>query len=247
MVTGMDSFLEKFRDFPGCYTIIGGAACDILMSDAELPFRATKDIDMILVLEDNYKDFVRALWEYLREGGYRYGWKTSSTPHFYRFTDPNPGYPAIIELFSRNPGYDLDENSAVMPLHIDDSISSLSAIILDDEYYTFMKQGRTTVNGASVLRAEYLIPFKMFAWLDFVRQKEQGNHVDARDLRKHKLDVFRLLQIVPANARVASSARIQENIRTFLAAMAEEELPLRQIGVPLSKQEALTLLKGVYL
>lgn len=41
MVNGMESFREKFRDYPDCYTVIGGAACDILMAEAELNFRAT--------------------------------------------------------------------------------------------------------------------------------------------------------------------------------------------------------------
>ena len=33
------------------YAIIGGTACDILLTEAELQFRATKDIDMILSME----------------------------------------------------------------------------------------------------------------------------------------------------------------------------------------------------
>ena len=51
MVIGMELFREKFKEYSDCYTIIGGAACDILMSEADLNFRATKDIDMILILE----------------------------------------------------------------------------------------------------------------------------------------------------------------------------------------------------
>ena len=52
MVEGIDSFKEKFRGFEDCYTVIGGAACDILMAEADIDFRLTKDIDMILILED---------------------------------------------------------------------------------------------------------------------------------------------------------------------------------------------------
>ena len=47
MVTGMESFVQKFRDYTDCYTIIGGAACDILMTEADTEFRATRDIDMM--------------------------------------------------------------------------------------------------------------------------------------------------------------------------------------------------------
>ena len=54
MVPGIDSFREKFKDYTDYYTIIGGTACDILLSEADLPFRATKDIDMILIMEDNF-------------------------------------------------------------------------------------------------------------------------------------------------------------------------------------------------
>ena len=45
MIPGIDSFREKFKDYTDYYTIIGGTACDILLSEADLPFRATKDID----------------------------------------------------------------------------------------------------------------------------------------------------------------------------------------------------------
>lgn len=59
MVEGIESFREKFRDYTDCYTVIGGAACDILMSEAEIAFRATKDIDMILILEDKKAEFAK--------------------------------------------------------------------------------------------------------------------------------------------------------------------------------------------
>ena len=57
MVPGLDSFREKFKDYTDYYTIIGGTACDILLSEADLPFRATKDIDMILIMEDNFLEY----------------------------------------------------------------------------------------------------------------------------------------------------------------------------------------------
>lgn len=57
MVLGIDSFREKFKDYTEYYTIIGGTACDILLTEADLPFRATKDIDMILIMEDNFPEF----------------------------------------------------------------------------------------------------------------------------------------------------------------------------------------------
>lgn len=40
---GIESFREAFRDFPDCYTIIGGEACEILMTDVNRDFRLTKE------------------------------------------------------------------------------------------------------------------------------------------------------------------------------------------------------------
>lgn len=82
MVAGIDSFRDKFRGFEDCYTVIGGAACDILMSEADIDFRLTKDIDMILILEDKKEEFAKTFWEYIKEGKYKCGWKNSEKNAF---------------------------------------------------------------------------------------------------------------------------------------------------------------------
>ncbi len=146
MVKGIDSFREKFKGYEDCYTLIGGAACDILMTEADVAFRATKDIDMVLLLEDRYQEFAAVFWEYIKEGSYKCGWRNSENIHFYRFTGPRPGYPVQIELFSRKPGYHLDVEEGIIPIYIDDEISSLSAIMLNDDFYNFMMEGMS-MNG----------------------------------------------------------------------------------------------------
>jgi len=247
MVNGMDSFRDKFKEYSDCYTVIGGAACDILMTEADLGFRATKDIDMILILEDCHKDFAKVFWEYIKEGKYRCGWKNSADMHFYRFTDPIPGYPVQIELFSRMPGYQLPMVEGIIPIHIDDDVSSLSAILLNDEYYSFMMEGRKVIQDIGVLDAEHIIPFKMCAWLDLKRRKEAGEHVNQRDLKKHKNDVFRLLQIVPAGIQVPCKGLVKANVELFLQEIKEEEIDLHQMGIPFETVEALELLGQIYL
>lgn len=51
MVHGLDRFKSYFRGFEDQYVIIGGTACDLLMSDEGFDFRATKDIDLVLIME----------------------------------------------------------------------------------------------------------------------------------------------------------------------------------------------------
>ena len=42
MVPGLDSFREKFKNYTDYYTIIGGTACDILLSEADLAVSGDK-------------------------------------------------------------------------------------------------------------------------------------------------------------------------------------------------------------
>lgn len=54
-VYGLDRFSEYMKGFEDCYAIIGGTACDIVLSNADLDFRATKDIDVILLIENHMR------------------------------------------------------------------------------------------------------------------------------------------------------------------------------------------------
>jgi hypothetical protein len=247
MVEGIDSFKEKFIGFEDCYTVIGGAACDILMAEADIDFRLTKDIDMILILEDKKEEFANTFWEYIKEGQYKCGWKNSDKMHFYRFTEPVSGYPVMIELFSRKPGYNLEIEEGIIPIHIDDDTSSLSAILLNDDFYDFMLKGRRVVDDVSVLGADYIIPFKMYAWVDLKRRKANGEHVNDRDYKKHKNDVFRLLQIVDPEEDIATEGLVRESVETFLTEVVSEPVRTEQMGLQITMGEALEILRSKYL
>ena len=60
-------------------------------------------------------------------------------------------------------------------------MSSLSAILLDDDYYHVLLEGKSNANGLSVLRPEYLILFKAKAYLDLKQRKENGENVDSKN------------------------------------------------------------------
>jgi predicted nucleotidyltransferase len=51
MVYGLERFKESFINHTNQYVLIGGTACDILMNELGTPFRATKDLDMVLIVE----------------------------------------------------------------------------------------------------------------------------------------------------------------------------------------------------
>lgn len=223
-------------------------ACDLLMNDAGLDFRQTVDIDMVLTVEALTADFAKAFWSFIEAGGYQARQRSNGKPEFYRFVDPtNPAYPKMIELFSRpQSNVVLHPEIHLMSLHIDDEVSSLSAILLNDDYYRFLLDGRTVTDGISILDAEHIIPLKMKAWLDLKSKKAEGLHVNARDIKKHRLDVFRLFQLVREGQKITVPKSVGEDITQFIAQMRETEIRLTDIGINRPKDSILDIYSNIY-
>ena len=66
MVRGINSFRDWFRGYKEQYAIIGGTACDLLMTGEGLTFRATKDVDLVLIVEAVDASFGQRFWEWGR-------------------------------------------------------------------------------------------------------------------------------------------------------------------------------------
>ena len=85
---GIDKFKERFAGHDGEYVLIGGGACDLLFGEAGQDFRATKDLDLVLLVEALTPEFGRVFWDFVKEGGYENRQKSSGKPQFYRFSKP---------------------------------------------------------------------------------------------------------------------------------------------------------------
>lgn len=233
MVHGLEKFREYFEEYTNQYVFIGGTACDILMGELGAPFRATKDLDMVLIIEALNADFGETFWKFIKDGGYEHREKNDGKNQFYRFTEPrDPAFPKMIELFSKHPG-NLEQkfDGGLTPIHIDDSIVSLSAILLNDVYYDLLVKGKRTVDGYSLIEIETVILFKIKAWLDMKERKEAGERADTRNIRKHKNDVFRLLANVAPTSRIETAVEIQSDIIQFIGEIKEDQTDLKDIGI----------------
>lgn len=71
MVRAIDKYKEYFKDFEGNYVIIGGTAYEIHEKNNAFISRATKDIDIILIIEALSNDFVEKFWQFIKEGDHR--------------------------------------------------------------------------------------------------------------------------------------------------------------------------------
>lgn len=248
MVVGLDSFQKWFQGFEDQYVMIGGTACDLLMAEEGMDFRATKDIDLVLIVEAITPEFVIRFWEYIKTGGYKNCVKSNGKPHFFRFTHPRQAaFPYMIELFTRHmEKISLPEHAVLTPLPMDEDISSLSAILLDDDYYGLLRSGRREAGGVTVLDAGFLILFKAKAWLDLTKRKGNGEAVDSKNINKHKKDVFRLSELLGKNAKIIVPQPVYQDLKSFISAMWQEDINTKQLGLTRTRDEILESLQNSY-
>jgi hypothetical protein len=250
MVHGLEKFRAYFEDCTNQYVFIGGTACDILMGELGAPFRATKDLDIVLIIEALDASFGEIFWRFIEDGGYEHREKTDGRNQFYRFTGPkDSSFPKMIELFSKQPGnLELKFESGLTPIPIDESIVSLSAILLNDVYYDTLVKGKRTVDGYSLIDLETVILFKVKAWLDMKERKDAGELFDMKNVRKHKNDVFRLLANVSPASRVEIAEEIRKDIVQFMGKIKEDKPDLLNLGIKdVSLDELLIILRDVFL
>jgi hypothetical protein len=230
MVRGLEIFRKHFNEFTDNYVIIGGTACDIIIDNIGLTPRATKDIDIILVIEALSPEFVTHFWEFIKQGNYDVKEKSEEDRKYYRFQKPQvEEFPFQIELFSRIPDLlDLDEGTHLTPIPVDTEISSLSAILMDDDYYNFTIQHSQLDNGIHLANTEALIGLKAKAFLDYKTRKENGEKIDEKQLRKHKMDIFRLLLLLTPEDNFTIAESIKSDIANFVE-VVKDDLPDKQI------------------
>ena len=188
MVKGLERFREHFKGHEASYALIGGAACDILFGEAGLPFRATRDFDIVLCVEVVGAEFGTVFADCLEAGGYRARERSTGQWEFYRFHRPaDDTFPATIELFARRPDTQLlPEGAELAPIAVEEDVISLSAILLDDNYFDALRNMRRVIGDISLVDERILIPFKARAFLDLAQRRANGEAVDARHIRKQR-------------------------------------------------------------
>ena len=249
MVRGLERFRDAFAAHAHQYAVIGGTACDLLLAQVDLPFRATKDLDIVLMSEILDTSFARTFWEFVRAGQYRVAESTDGTPKFYRFSAPQGAdFPSTMELFSVRPErLPPAPGVSLTPIPFDGSVTSLSAILLDAMYYAFLKAGVRLVDGVSVVGPEHLLPLKARAWLDLRERKAAGNRIDGKDIRKHRNDVFRLYQIVDPSPLAETPPVVAADMGRFFAEVQSETIDLKSLGIArFSLGEVLEQLGRIY-
>lgn len=247
MVKGLDTFCKYFAAYADQYVLIGGAACDIMFESNGSNFRTTRDLDMVLIVEALTPEFGEKFWKFIVAGNYRNKATSGGKPQFYRFDKPeNDSFPKMIELFCRS-DFELKRAEGITPIHIDEGISSLSAILLDEDYYRTLLDGKVVKNGLSVLRPEYIILFKAKAYLDLKMRKEIGESVDSNNIRKHKKDILRIAAEIMLEKVAGLPSSVKADIHKFIDSLKEEpwdQNSLKMYG--LKNADVVVLLRQIF-
>jgi len=225
-VRGLERFRAYFRPHADDYMLIGGTACAVLFDHLGVGFRSTRDFD-VLVVADGDRAFLQTLSAFIRDGAYQRHIDARGRQRCFRFTDPSDAsWPSKLEVCARRSITDHEARQyfpLVRPADGADLVS-LSAILFDDAYVQWLAGGADVVDGVRVARLEYLLPLKALAWKNLSAARERGEAVDGDDIRKHKLDCFRLINRIPPALHVTLPDIIAADVAAFIAAM-EAEMP----------------------
>lgn len=226
-MVGLDKFKEAFAQFSDNYVIIGGTACEIVMTGTAVRPRATHDIDMIVVVERMTPDFGRHFWDFIKEGGYKpEKYKSAggcqTKYQLYRFINGKEGYPEMIELLSRHPDVlGEPQGLTIEPIPIEEKVSSLSAIIMDDDFYNFTVNHSTVTDGIRHADTLALIALKACAYLNLLKDKADGKHVNTKDIKKHRSDVLKNVVILE-ETEVVAPKKVAGIIQDFVSSIRND-------------------------
>lgn len=224
MIRGIKLFRERFRDYEGAFVLIGGAACDEWFSTIDDTFRGTKDLDIVLIIEVVDPAFVAAIHAFREEGGYQVEKRDNGTQKLYRFRRPkNPEFPKEIEFFSRKPDViDLAAGQTTVPISSDGDYHSLSALLMDEAYYSLIRDHHVVQDGLPIASATALISLKARAWADLSQREKNGERIDSSDIKKHRNDVFHLAATLSGEPGPQLPSTILDDLRVFLEAFPED-------------------------
>ena len=236
------------------YILIGGNACALVFEHHGQEFRPTQDLDIVLVIEEFTDDFAEELWAYLQAGEYegKRFHQNSTSGNVYRFVIPDDAetintYPKQIELFSRKPdGVDLFEEKAhLTPIETSDGISNFSAILIDDDYYTYLKDSVVTIDTVNTVHHQCLMVLKAKAWIGNKDLYSKGLIRYIGDVYKHPFDICHLLALSDdSDGQQLVARRIHNDLMTVVnwfksseeqkeldAHLGEQELPVKYAEV----------------
>ncbi len=249
---GFDHFCNALKGLEADYVIIGGGAAAILMDDEGLEFRATKDVDLVVLGRSD--ELNNSILAYIKDGGYKIKESTETTPKYYRFREPTKEEcPAMIEIFARNElELQLEKGQYIIPIK-SDSAEKLSAILLDDEYFDLIRRNLVTSrSGIKLINAIANICLKARAHRElFDRRKSGDKTAEEKSVQKHLKDIWRLAAVLTGEEIITLSGQPEKDVISAIQKLSHlPKMQFKQVmeNIPGVDMEAImAVLKKVFL
>ncbi len=188
---------------------------------------------MVLLLKAKAPGFFTRFWEYIREGKYDLKRRADEeTTKLFRFERPGAGmdFPKKIELLTGIPDLEIPSDIRIVHLEAGDGRYSLSAILLQDDYYNLVVTGGAeTRNGMPTVRPDVLAALKAKAHLNLLKEKRMGLFVSAHDLAKHRNDVFQLAYLFRGRYEGELAQNVKKDMTEFLNLYSESNVEWKEI------------------
>lgn len=249
---GFDHFCSYLSGLENLYVIIGGGAASILMEDEGLEFRATKDVDLVVLSRS--EELNTRILSYIKDGGYKTKEATEGSPRYYRFREPTKkDCPALIEVFARNElNLDLQDGQYIIPIH-DVAVERLSAILLDDEYFEIIQKNLvTSQSGIPLINALANICLKARAHRELFDRKTAGDKtVDEKVVQKHLKDIWRIAAVLTGDENITLEGQPLKDIAAAIEKL--DQIPEGQFKQvmektpELSRETIMTALKKIFI
>lgn len=239
MVIGLDTFIDYFKEYQDSYILIGGAATDVWMDELGLPFRVTKDLDIIIVIEALESTFVKHFWNFIKNGDYEIREGSYNQPKVYRFIKPRrEGFPEQIELFARKPDILGDFTEAhLTPIPLGAEMRSLSAILMDEDYYAFTKENSDIIRELHLATTPTIICLKAKAFLDIRERLRNEDWKDGnerrkleKDYKKHRNDIIRVSLVLGSGDSIELKNPMAEDLKSFIDIAKDEVIDYKQLA-----------------
>jgi hypothetical protein len=247
IVPGLDVFSSYFASFPDCYCLIGGSALSLIYEEADLSPRATKDLDVVVLLNAKTPSFVRKIVSFAKDGGYG---KAEANPSFcsYRFSHPSKSnFPKEVELFTKEKKVGYLLHKGIQHLSLSEGVS-FSSIIVDEAYYLYISQNHRE-GQLSFVEPYAIVPLKAKAYLENRKLFERGSKgISKATYQKHERDIIRFIHDFPLKVNLLPPT-LREDCQRFYEAVAKENIDYQGIthDFAFSQKEFLELFRQAYL
>ena len=243
---GLSHFQDYCKDLDDNYVVVGGFAT-LMLLDKELEGhgKATFDIDLVL-LTNNSIEMSQRIKQYIKEGDYKIQIGEKEQYKYYRFLEPQKeNFAKEIELFALNENdLDLEDSQRIIPIDPEEGLYSLSAIMLDPEYFKMIKNNIDKSGRAPCTNTQATMMLKMSAFYDLRNRND-------KKWKKHRRDILKLVLLLTGDEHIELTGRMKQDFETFIEHV-KNELDQKAIksfgdGLPIIKEQVIKTMEQVFI